>query len=656
MRKTKYIVLIFAVLALLLIIPNVSNAVEYTYSDTDQGIEWGYELDADDNVINLECKTKTKSGAVTIPSSIEGKTVISLKGGYNAGAFEECIGITSVTIPNTITKISEYAFENCKALSTLTLHDNIIEIQSYAFSGCVGLTNITIPNNVVSIGSHAFSGCTGLTKIAIPDNVTTIGKGAFKGCSGLKEVTFSEKITKIETETFKDCTGLTSIILPDSVTTINGEYYWEGAFNGCTKLEKILIPDSVASIGKGAFEGCDKLTIYGSDGMASKQYAEENSINFKYISQWDDSNIGDDITPPQVESISVPHSSVSSYYDSNSTTYIIPVNKVLIINVNFSEPITATTTPTLTIKFGNGKNIELTNGAISGSTVAYTYTINSKDIGIMAVVSLAGGDVIDAAGNKAKLSSPELKVELWNHAIYANGTAVDVEEGNNNNNNNNNVSVTGVTLDKSTLSMKVNETYTLKATVAPTNATNKNVTWKSSDEKIAKVSLSGVVTAVAEGKATITVTTADGSKTATCEVTVTKASEDKTTTVAVTGVKLDKTTLSLKVNKTYTLKATVAPTDASNKNVTWKSSNEKVAKVSSSGVVTAVAEGKATITVTTKDGSKTATCEVTVIKDTTISPEKIPQTGIKNGLIFTFVALIGIGVIAFVKYNKLKGI
>jgi len=168
------------------------------------------------------------------------------------------------------------------------------------------------------------------------------------------------------------------------------------------------------------------------------------------------------------------------------------------------------------------------------------------------------------------------------------------------------VAVTGVTLNKTTLALTAGGTETLTATLAPETATNKNVTWSSSDVNIATVDNAGKVTAVAAGTATITVTTTDGSKTATCAVTVTAA------TVAVTGVTLNKTTLALTAGGTETLTATLAPETVTNKNVTWSSSDVNIATVDNAGKVTAVAAGTATITVTTTDGSKTATCAVTV--------------------------------------------
>ncbi len=167
------------------------------------------------------------------------------------------------------------------------------------------------------------------------------------------------------------------------------------------------------------------------------------------------------------------------------------------------------------------------------------------------------------------------------------------------------VNVTGVSLDVTTADMKVGEQKTLVATVAPDEATNKTVTWSSSDETVATVTSEGQVSALKAGTATITVTTADGAKTAECTITVTN--------VDVESVSLNKETLSLYPGETGQLTATVAPANATNKDVTWATSDEAVATVSENGLVTALASGEATITVTTVDGEKTAVCEVTIL-------------------------------------------
>ena len=164
--------------------------------------------------------------------------------------------------------------------------------------------------------------------------------------------------------------------------------------------------------------------------------------------------------------------------------------------------------------------------------------------------------------------------------------------------------VTGITLSITELSMTEGDTTTLTATIAPENATDKSVTWTSSDEAVATVSADGVVTAVKAGTATITVASSNG-KTATCKVTVAAK------IIEVTGITLSKTELSMTEGDTESLTATIAPENATDKSVTWTSSDEAVATVSADGVVTAVKAGTATITVASSNG-KTATCKVTV--------------------------------------------
>jgi fibronectin type 3 domain-containing protein len=166
------------------------------------------------------------------------------------------------------------------------------------------------------------------------------------------------------------------------------------------------------------------------------------------------------------------------------------------------------------------------------------------------------------------------------------------------------VAVTGVSLKSSTYIL-VGNTETLNATITPSNATNQNVTWRSSNSAVATVSTSGKVTAIAKGTATITVTSVEGGKSASCIVTVAAES------VPVTGVSLNKSSISLNVGGIEDLTTTIMPSNATNQNVTWYSSNTRVATVSD-GTVTAVAAGSATITVTTIDGNKTASSNVTI--------------------------------------------
>lgn len=173
------------------------------------------------------------------------------------------------------------------------------------------------------------------------------------------------------------------------------------------------------------------------------------------------------------------------------------------------------------------------------------------------------------------------------------------------------VKVSKLALNRTSVSLtKKGQTYQLKATASPSNATTKSVTWKSSNTKVVTVNSAGRLTAVGNGSATITATAKDGSKkTATCKVTV-----KIPTVVKVSRVSLNKNDLALtSKGQSYQLSASVAPSNASNKSVKWTSGNPKVATVSSSGKVTAVANGNTTITATAADGSgKKDICAVTV--------------------------------------------
>jgi uncharacterized protein YjdB len=179
------------------------------------------------------------------------------------------------------------------------------------------------------------------------------------------------------------------------------------------------------------------------------------------------------------------------------------------------------------------------------------------------------------------------------------------------------IKVTGITLDKNYLTMEINQTASINATISPATATNKAIVWKTSNEAVAQVNQSGIVTSKAEGFASITATTVDGGFTASCTVVVSK--------VPVTGITLDKSSAALEVGKGIILNASTWPQNATNKSVKWQSSNRNVASVDSNGIVIGISAGEATITATAVDGNFSATCKVTVTAPNGV----IPVSGIK---------------------------
>jgi uncharacterized repeat protein (TIGR03806 family) len=183
------------------------------------------------------------------------------------------------------------------------------------------------------------------------------------------------------------------------------------------------------------------------------------------------------------------------------------------------------------------------------------------------------------------------------------------------------IDVTGVSVSPTTVTLEEEQTQQLTATVSPSDASDAGVNWSSSDANVATVDENGIVTAVNEGSATITVTTDDGGFEASSTVTVTAAPID------VTGVSVSPTTVTLEEEQTQQLTATVSPSDASDAGVNWSSSDANVATVDENGIVTAVNEGSATITVTTDDGGFEASTIVNVVNDSGCTPANVALSG-----------------------------
>ena len=291
------------------------------------------------------------SDEIIIPSSIDYNGVATAVTSIAANAFENCVGLTTVTIPSSVTSIESDAFSGCTNLTKVTLNSNAIasktytsssnlttifgsqveeyvlgedvaSIGSYAFYGCTGLPSVTIPSNVTSVGGSAFGGCTNLTKVTINSNavasktytssssfktifgtqvteyvlgedVTSIGGYAFNGCTGLTSITIPEGVTSIGGSAFDGCTNLTSIHIPEGVTEIGGY-----AFNRCTGLTSVTIPSSVTTIVGSAFYYCDnlkKVTI-NSNAIASKTYTYNSNLGNIFGQQVTEYVLGDDVT------------------------------------------------------------------------------------------------------------------------------------------------------------------------------------------------------------------------------------------------------------------------------------------------------------------------------------------------------------------------
>ncbi len=248
--------------------------------------DWEYTIN-DDNATVTITKYKGTSSEVVIPSGINEFPVV----GIGNLAFAYRSGLTSITIPDSVTSIGDQAFSACSELAFIevsednsnyssiegvlyskdkttliaypveknetefSIPNNVTSIGDGAFYYCSKLTSITIPNGVTNIGDGAFYYCSKLTSITIPNGVTNIGDSAFSCCYSLTSITIPDSVTSIGERAFYDCRWLVSIIMPNSVMSIGNS-----VFDQCFRLASIKIPNSVTSIGDKAFSNCHALT------------------------------------------------------------------------------------------------------------------------------------------------------------------------------------------------------------------------------------------------------------------------------------------------------------------------------------------------------------------------------------------------------------
>ena len=198
-------------------------------------------------------------------------------------------------------KLGYAAFSDCSGLTSLTIPSSVTSIGEYAFDGCSGLTSLTIPSSVTSIGESAFEGCSGLTSLTIPSSVTSIGGSAFFGCSGLTSFTIPSSVTSISYCAFLGCSGLTSFTIPSSVTSIG----W-GAFCGCSGLTSIYVyTEKLPNMGSDVFDGCDakKCTVYVPKGTYDDYWLSEFGY-FENIVEFDPTGINNVITSNDAKELS----------------------------------------------------------------------------------------------------------------------------------------------------------------------------------------------------------------------------------------------------------------------------------------------------------------------------------------------------------------
>ena len=482
------------------------------------------------------------------------EATVTYKGSSYSSYSNEYTG--SVTIPSTVT----YGGTTY----------SVISIGERTFYGCSGLTSIEIPNSVTSIGNDAFYYCSGLTSVNIPNSVMSIGNYAFSGCRGLTSIDIPNSVTSIGNSAFSGCSGLTDVTIPNSVTSIGSS-----AFYGCSGLTSIDIPDSVTSIGSSAFYGCTGLTSI----TIPNSVTSIGSSAFYRCTGLTSLSIGNAVTLIDTDafygcsgltSISVDNG--NSKYDSrnNCNALIETASNSLVLGC---------------------KNTNIPNSVTSIGNNAFNGCSELSSIDIPNSVTSISSNAFKGCSGLTSIDIPNTVTSIGNQAFYGCTGLTNVNIGN---------SVTSI--GSSAFNLCRNLTKVTSLNVTPPACVdlatfNKNV-YTHANLYVPKESVSKYKASASWGQF--------------IHIIGISTSND----VIAEKIILNHRLVNMGIGASTQLVATVLPDSTTDKTILWTSDSEEVATVDSTGCVSAIAPGTATITALTTDGSNlSASCTVVVYDD-----------------------------------------
>ena len=525
-------------------------------------------------------------------------------------AFMDCAGLQHVLFEgttNSMESINEAAFKNCTALQDVVWEgqSTLKVIGNSAFYACGKLETVKWNDlcSLQTIEDYAFYKCSSLNHFLMPNSTLSVGKYAFRYDEALTDIQLSTSLSIIYDYAFGEC-GFTQIVLPESLKSLQA-----GAFINNSYLADITIPKKLEGIGAGAFENNDALETVTFKTHETKLTVDKNAFNYcsvlsrvniDYLDDWAHINFQNAAANPA------------------STAHRLYLNNEEIIDVNL---------PSGTKYIGNN----VFNGCSNIRTLTVPATVEHINDNIIYGCS-ALRDVYCYAAKVPQFigtEDPSAMSDVFNqatlHVIYGNESAYKADawwgrfykvEGCNAPSDEN-VKVTSITISQTEATLKPNDTMQLEATVYPTNAANKKVNWKSSNEDAVIVTDEGFVLAVAEGEADITVEAADGSGIkAVCHITV---EGEKKPVVPIVNIKFEEFPVTIAIGESRQLNVNFEPVNATNKELTWKSAMPSVVTVDDKGNIYGVKEGKSVVSAKTTDGSNlTINCVVNVTRATGI--------------------------------------
>lgn len=429
-------------------------------------------------------------------------------------AFYGCSNLKTISIPDSVTSIGICSFAEC-GLSSITIPDSVVSLGSSAFSNCTDLSSgVTLSKSLTSLSSCLFQGCKKLPSVKIPYGINIIEGSAFNGCYGLSSIDIPNTVTTIEKKAFKDCIELTNITIPDSVTTIAN-----GAFEG-SYINSITIPSNVTSMGSGIFKNCIKLskvimnnnitnipggTFWNCAKLSEVQFPDEvTSIG---ASAFTGSGISDVTIPDSVSSIEG-----NAFCDCKNLSSIKLPDKITVINDN------------LFMNCSNLNEIIIPNKVKSIGEDAFSSCYRLRSIELPRTLKSVGYNAFydcPAISNVYYRGTPS----EWNNISMSSGNT-DLTNAVINYPN----VANKIILDKTAASLVKNEKIIVNATVLPEDAINNTISWSSSDENVATVDSSGMITGVSQGSTIITATEKESGIYATCQISVSNGGMISSTT------------------------------------------------------------------------------------------------------------------------------